>query len=468
MKKFLIILLILPILLAGMPLEASADQAVQAGSSTLQAQIPLGGSEKKLETAQAAILYELNTDTLVYCWNPDQKINPTGMVKFLTVLIALEQGDLDAVVTVSRKALDSVNIGAVSAGLKRGEEITLRDLLYCVMVASANDAAAVIGEFIAGTQTAFVEQMNQRAQELGCTNSHFTNVHGLTSAEQYSTARDLAIIVEAALENDIFTEMFCAKAYTVPATNKCEARELKTTNHMISDATVKNYVDKRVTGGKPAAASTTDRSMICTAQVGTSRYLCVVMSAQAQVSGSYVTSFGNFLETGKLLDYAFGNYSVRQVIDNSQAFSKYPVTNGENAVVLQPEKDLFTVLPQEYDPENLEVTDFVDISLLHAPIKKGDVLGTLQICYESVILGSCSLIAMNDVEKKGSVILPADRFEPEPVVKTDYMKILIWVGIAFGSLILLVGGILLAVRVVRVIRIRRVRRRRMRQRRRSR
>ena len=212
MKKKQIISLLFAILLVFcVPVPAAAqetDESVTAGSHSLHAKVPLAGSEKLLDTAQAVVAYELNSDTLLYTWNADQRINPTGMVKLLTALIVIEEGNLDDLVTVYRSTLDTIAWGAVSAGLMAGEQVPLRDLLLCVMVASANDAAAVMAAHIAGSQKEFVVRMNEKARELGCTNSNFTNVHGLKDPEQYSTARDLAIITEAALENETFREMF--------------------------------------------------------------------------------------------------------------------------------------------------------------------------------------------------------------------------------------------------------------------
>jgi D-alanyl-D-alanine carboxypeptidase (penicillin-binding protein 5/6) len=218
------------------------------------------------------------------------------MNKIMTALLAIELGNPETVVTVTRKALNSVEIGAMSAGLKVDEQITLRDLLYCMMVGSANDAAAVIAEHISGDQDQFVALMDQRAAELGCTGTRFMNANGLSHEQQYTTARDLAKITKAALEQELFVELFTAVNHTVPATNKSEARELKTTNYMMSKESVKTEFDKRVTGGKTGALTTTDRSLICTAEQGDSRYLSVVMSAKGTVSGHAVTKFGNFAD----------------------------------------------------------------------------------------------------------------------------------------------------------------------------
>lgn len=471
MKKTSIIslILVLFLLISPMMLPASAEAGSTSGCRTLKADMALDPSGKILDTAKAVVLYELNTDSLVYTYNPDQQVNPTGLVKLLTALVAIEEGDLDDVVTVYRSTLDTVAIGAVSAGLKAGEEITLRDLLYCVMVSSANDAAAVIATHIGGDQSGFAQMLNAKAQALGCTASHFTNAHGLNDADQYSTARDLAIIAQAALENEIFTEMFRVTNYTVAATNLSAERNLTTTNHMLNEKM--GYYDARVTGGKPAAATTTDRSMICTAEVGDSRYLCVVMNVKGSVSsdGLSVTRYGIFEETEALLDYAFQKFAVRQIIDDSEAMYQYSVTGGENDVVLHPSRDVFVVLPNGFAKEDLHYSNVMDGALLTAPIGAGQKLGTLQISYQNILVGSCDLLAMYAVAQDGTTILPAEPAQPDPVEKTfEWTQLLIWAAVAAGGLLVLAVVIVITIRAVRSTRIRRQQRRRARDRRRSR
>ncbi len=447
---------------------AAPSNSVSAGCSSLKANMPLAGTNKLLDTADSAILYELNSGTLVYSWNADHRINPSSMVKILTAYVAIQHGNLEDVVTVRRATLDTIPIGSVSAGLVRDEEISVLDLLYCAMVSSANDAAAVLAEHIAGTQADFVALMNETAQALGCTGSNFTNVTGLNDDNQYSTARDLAIITEAALQNELFSDMFSAETYTVAPTNKSDERIVYTTNYMMSEIKIKKHYDARVTGGKTAAATTTSRSLICTAEVGNARYLSVVMGADSIVSedGLSVEVFGSFDETADLLDYGFGTYGVRQILSAGQVYGQYPVTGGANDVIAVPSGDVLTVLPKEYDMQLLSFSPSVDTAALKAPLKKGDVLGTLEVRYNGVVLTECDLLAMYDVSLDGTDITPAlplDEVEEDK----DY-RIWIYIGVAAGAVVLIALLVLLAVRLVHNAKIRDRHRRRKRNRRRSR
>ena len=406
MKKYCAILLILVCSINLFSVMAYADQEATGGCWGLFADQTLMKDTLYDGSAKAVMLFERNTNTLVYAYNPDMKINPTGLVKLLTALIAFEEGNLKDIVTVKRSTLNSISAGAVSAGLKSGEEMMLEDLLYCVMVSSANDAAAVVAEHVAGSQAAFVEKMNARAATLGCVNTNFTNVHGLQDERQYSTARDMAVIVADALKNEKFAYYFGVTEHTVAATNSTSARHLTTTNYMMNPDSV--YYDSRVTGGKPAAATSSDRSIICTAKLDSSEYLCVVISAKAKMSGNAVTRYTNFDEAKKLLDMGFEDFAVQQVVGTQQPFGIYAVSGGENHVVVAPRNDVYALLPLSFSVEQLQFHDIRDESMLHAPIEAGMAVGSLRIYFESVLIGEVELIACHDVALLGTGILSGD------------------------------------------------------------
>lgn len=470
MKKTfpLCIVLVLSILLGILAMPASAQDS-QNSCHGLQARQALESAQKKLDTAKSVILYERTTDTMVYSYNADSRVNPTGLVKLLTVLVALEVGNLDDMVKVYQATLNTVAIGSVSAGLKSGEEISLRDLLYCIMVSSANDACAVVASYLGGDQEGFVAMMNQKARDLGCTGSNFTNAHGLNDSNQYSTPRDLAIIAAAALEDPLFCEMFSLTNYTVAATNKSDERNLKTTNNMMRDGGA-NF-DSRVTGGKPAAATTTDRSMICTARVGDAEYLCVVMNTKGAVTedGLAIVRYGIFEEMSALLDYAGTTFEVRQILDDSQALYQHSVENGENDVVLRPSEDVFVVLPVDCNADQLHFENNMDTGSLRAPLTVGTKVGSLVIYYNGMTMGSCDLLAMNSVALQGTVIQQADRNDAQSQPGDSLWSTVLSYA-AFILLGLLALGVLISliVRAVRNAKIRAQQRRRARNHKRSR
>lgn len=447
---FLVVATVLTVVLPAAAL-ASDSPAIASGCVTLDAQQSLKGNEKLLDTAKAVILYELDSQTMIYAWNPDQRLDPSGMNKLMTALLALELGDPDAVVTVTRMALSSVAIGSVSAGLKADEQITLRDLLYCMMVGSANDAAAVIAEYIGGNQENFVALMNQRAQTLGCENTNFMNANGLSHEEQYTTARDLAKITAAALENEIFVELFSAVKYSVPATNKSDAREVITTNYLMSKETVRNQFDQRVTGGKTGALSTTDRSLICTAEQDGQRYLVVLMSAKGTVTanGLSVKTFGSFEETRALLDHGFSGYERMQVLHKDQVMDQLKVNGGENDVIGTPARDVTVCLPVDAAVSDVVYKCMPDSGALKAPLEKGQVIGTIEVWYRDLCVAHSDMVAMFAVAQPGVNNIPL-----KPSASADMGgTVLFWglIGVlAVVVLILLAVGVLLIMRAIRL------------------
>lgn len=422
----------------------SAPQ-IYNGCVSLDAQKPLGGSEQLLETAKSALLYGLDSGTLIYAWNPDLPVDPSGMNKLMTALVALENTDPDDVVVVSRTALNTVAIGSVSAGLKAGEEITMRDLLYCMMVGSANDAAAVIAEYVGYSQEQFVAMMNDRAKELGCENTVFLNPTGLAQEGQYSTARDLAKITEVALKNELFAQIFCTEKYTVPATNKVDERNVVTTNYLMSKETVKTQFDNRVTGGKTGALTTTDRSLIATAEYDGKRFLTVVMSAKGTVTadGLSVKTFGSFEETRALLDYGFRQYSLMQVLQSGQVLEQFTVNGGENAAACGTAADLKATLPSQASAQEVTYQCTLNKEQLTAPITKGQVLGSVTVWFGETCVGSTDLVALHDVRPAGEGLVTLVPNAERPVDNT--LRDLLIFGGLITLAVALIATIVLAV-----------------------
>lgn len=410
-----------------------------SGCHSVDAAKPLMPGDQLLETSKAVFVYERNSDTLVYAWNADQGLDPAGMPKVMTALLAIEKGNLSDVVTVSRKALDAVAIGSVSAGLVRGEEISLEDLLYLMMTKSANDAATVIAEHIAGSQEDFVAMMNARAGELGCTNTVFTNAHGLPDEASALTARDLCRILDAALENETFRKLFNTKEYTVPATNKSEPREIRTSNLMALE-TSKAYYDSRVTGGKTGATKD-GRYLAVTVEHNGMELLAIVMGAVPtyEVENIVIKTYGSFEEMAVLLGHVCGEYEYRQVFYTGQAVSQYPVTNGTGNVVLTPTEAMSTVLPVDLDPSQLSWVYGDLTGSTVAPINKGQLMSTLQVWYGNTCVAETDLVAMYDVPVYSK---PADEENPvDTQTGGGWIGTVIWVvlGILAGALLILVG-----------------------------
>ena len=360
------------------------------GCRTIDGEKPLGGSDRMLEGSQAAFVYEVNTQTVVYAYNPDLELRPGALSKIVTALIAIERCKMDDVVVVSSRNISRLPAGSINKNLKEAEEVTVGDLVYCLILEQANDAAIAIAEHIAGNMNAFVQLMNQRVLEMGCSHTSFANVHGLDNAEQHTTARDLAKIVTEAVKNETFREVFATVSYTVPATNRSEERKLLTTNYLIDNHILQVYMDDRVTGGmQTCTAKSRDEKM---------NYVMVVLGCpRTYTERGTVEKYGNYDDMQDLIQYVFNNFKINRILYEGQAFEQFPVIGGESNVVAEVQVNIDTILPVNAHMENL-IREFDIIGGPTAPLEKGQKIGTMQLWYRESCLTEAELFAMQAVK----------------------------------------------------------------------
>ena len=426
MKKFryLCILLCLIILLQSVtfsaaatettvPTESSAEETepyvepptvefgaapITNGCRTINGMTPLGGTDKILKSAQAAFIYEVNTETIIYSYNPDIHLYPGSLAKIMTALIAIEEGNLSDEVTFSTKWNSSLPGQSIVANLKEGEKVTLEILVYWMMLASANDAAMNIAGHIAGTQEAFVELMNQRAAKIGCTDTHFTNAHGLDDPEQYTTARDMVKIVLEATKNETFCEIFGAETYDVPPTNKVdESREVVSDNYLIYQRILPQFHRSEVTGGKTSSTGGSGSSLVCTAEEHDMKIISLVMGTKREAVDGIVSYYGNFEEMFDLLDFALDGFRISRVLYPDMTLDQFPVSGGECDVIGYPEVSVNSVLPVDSSLKNLILRYTVEGGGLHAPLDKGDKIATVQVWYRTSCVTEAEVFALNPV-----------------------------------------------------------------------
>ena len=383
-----------------MPADFRGDASVAYGSRTLDAQKPLADKGDYSGNVKAALLYDLNSDTLVFAQDIDQQLYPASLTKVMTCLLTLEmEDDLDTVVTVTKAGLKGQEPGGSNVALKVDEQMTVRDLLYCLMVKSGNDAASVLAVHNSGSIEAFVEVMNRRAAELGCTGTHFMNPHGLHHDEHYTTARDMARIVREAMQYPIFEEIFTTKEYTVPATNLSEARELKTTNFLIRSNGYPIVTDSRVLGGKTGNTSKAGRCLVALSEKEGMRLISVVLGAKAVygADGYSFVRYGNFEETSKLLDFACKRYTTMQVLSPSQVTGQFAVSGGDHNAFGAISSGMSAVVPQGSDYNTIRYEYTLTEGSLTAPVAQGQKIGVVRVWNENVCLAQQDLLSATDV-----------------------------------------------------------------------
>ena len=410
--------------------------SIEYGCKSIDAKVALGGSEKLLRSARGVFVYERNSDTVLYNYNPDQRLAPGSLVQFVSALLVLENCDLDEVITVSTYYINQLPLGVRHMSLRNGEQISVRDLLYSMLVYSANDAAMVLAQHVGGTPDRFISMMNQRVQELGCTDTVIATVSGLDDPNQYSTARDMARILAAAMENETFREIAGTGCHTVEATNMSEARELKSPNYLLADAGISKFYDERVTACKASYTSTAAGASIgFAAETEELSLICIIIGTTRKygTDSAAPSRYGNFEEAEDLMEHCFGGFHVRRLLYDGQSIVQLDVAGGDNDVVVMNRSDIDIVLPTGVGMDDLTLRYDIPGGTIQAPVKAGQEVATLQMWHGKCCVGETKLYAMSDVatsDRPGYTIQDgAARSD------TDMTQLLIFLGIALAVIL---------------------------------
>lgn len=329
------------------------------------------------------ILMEESTGTILYEKNSDEAHYPASITKIMTTLLALENGNLSDMVTFSDDAINNTE----GSGIARdyGEQMTLEQCLYGVMLESANECAYAVAEHVGGTVENFVDMMNAKAKELGCTNTHFANPHGLQDENHYTTAHDMALIAQAAYQNETFRIIIGTKMYTIPPTNK-HAEETVLRNHHDMLCTYHNanrkYLYPYCVGGKTGYTATANSTLVTYAEKDGMTLICVVMDTQSP---------NQFIDTVNLFDYAFDNFQVLNVAENDTNYSAETTVDNGNLNNIAPfvelDKDAVIVLPKtaefsdtsssvEYNDSDPEIAGSITYTYAGRNVGKADIKTT--------------------------------------------------------------------------------------------
>ena len=355
--------------------------------------------------AKGAILYELNTDTVLLEQDADARLYPARTTKLLPALVAMEYGNPEDIITVPAEAVDGLfELGSASY-LLAGEEISFMDLMEYMLIASGNDAANAMAIHISGSISAFADLMNNRAQELGCTNTHFVNPHGLHDEEHYTSARDLLRIAKAAMQNPTIAEIVAKDEVVLPITNKHPQTTTKyTTNYLISRKSTREYYYEGAIGIKTGTTTPAGLCLVAACVKGDYTYYTVVLGAEKGENGER----NQFIETAKLFDYGAENFSQQVMLSSSEPIAEVPVrlSNEKDSVVVTPSENITAMLPNAFETSDLTMKYTVEESVA-APVQAGDVLGKLTVSYEGKTW-QLDLVASSDAARS-TVLYILDR-----------------------------------------------------------
>ncbi len=341
--------------------------------------------------AESAVVIEASTGTILYNKDMDQVNYPASITKIMTALLTVENCAMDEVVTYSYYATHSIEVGSSSIGTTEGEELTVEESLYALLLMSANECGNGLAEHIAGSVEAFADMMNAKAAELGCTNTHFVNPHGLPDDNHYTTAHDMALILKAALQNEHFVRIAGTAKYNMRATNKDDEITYMTNHHyMIAPYRgVTRYLDDTVIAGKTGYTDLAMGTLVTAAERNGMALLVVTMHTRP--TGVYGTPL--FDDTALLLDYASENFSKLNVaanetnfsLENSGFFHTGSSIFGQYKPLIEIDRNDDIILPNG--------ASFSDASpeLIFADNEDSNLLATLKYTYYGKPIGSASI-----------------------------------------------------------------------------
>ena len=353
--------------------------------------------------AKAALLMDANTGAIVYAKNEHQELYPASLTKIMTALLVVEAIDkgqlsLDQEVTAS-STIESLDTDGSTANIKPGEIMTVEQLLYCMLVVSANEACVILAEAVAGSVDAFVDQMNEKAQALGCENTHFVNPTGLHDSQHYTSAWDLYLITKEALTHEDFVRISDTGDITLPATNLHEARALHSTNYLISVWRSRGYVNKNAHGIKTGSTSAAGHCLVSSAAKGSLSFISVVLGCDRLTLEDGEIRTMSFYETNRLFQWGFDNFSYKAILTADEYPKEVAVSLSKiDHVTVHPARDVEILMPNGLEPEDLERTITLNSDPVEAPITTGDKLGTIQLSYQGTVYATEDLLALNDVD----------------------------------------------------------------------
>ena len=440
-----IALMIVPVSAA----EAEIDLSVTQGSRTLDGMVPLINDREELTDAYSALLYDLQSDTIIFGKNMDESLNPAGLVKIMTGLVIAEQCSMDELVTIRQEVLDLLSSSNRSLDFQDGEVIPVGDLMYAILVEAANEAAVIAAVHVSGSEEAFVEEMNRYAEELGCTGTHFANVHGLHDDSQKSTARDMAKILMTAIKNEAFWEPFSTYVVRIPATNLGPERKLSSGSFVFNQNLGSNHFDKRVTGSRTGTTINGERSIVLTAEYNDVELISIVMGSVSEINPNGRAGF--YKEARVLLDIGFNEYAKTQVLHEKEVLDQFPVKDGNSYVSAGADTSVFTSLALDTPSSKLVYRYALNDAQIQAPVKTGDELGMVSVWHQNTCLAHAKVYALHDVDLETVIDTQSTMKERE----TSATAVLQIIAVIVGLLIVLLFGRKVIFRMIRKSQIRR-------------
>lgn len=281
--------------------QTPAPQPSTAAADSTQSAVSAADISQPEVAAEGAVLLNAATGEVLYGKNQDQQFYPASITKVMTALVVLEHCNLNETVTFSETATTNLESGAVALGVSAGDQLTVEQSLYGLLLKSANEIGNGLAEHVSGSVSAFADLMNAKAKELGCKNTHFANPHGLNNENHKTTPYDMALILRAAVANDTFRKIDTTTSYQFPAIKNAAARTI-TMGHKMMYKTDSRYYEG-IIGGKTGYTSKAGNTLVTAVERDGVRLIAVVMKAK----GTHYT------DTRAMLDYGFALHDAGKI-----------------------------------------------------------------------------------------------------------------------------------------------------------
>ncbi len=353
----------------------------------------------------AALVVDATYDEILYEMNAHEKRYPASLTKVMTAMLVLEAVDrgelaMDDMITAPEGIHNGLPADGSTQNIKSGEIMSLQDLLYCILLPSANEACNVVAHAVSGSVADFVNRMNERAAELGMTGTHFVNTHGLHDDDHYTTAWDVYLMCYEAMKNETFREIVATAEYFVPPTNVSEQRHFYNTNALLSNLKYSGYVYQPAIGIKTGSTGQAGYCLASAAEQDGRTLYCVVLGAELAKQEDQSYKRMNFSESSRLLKWGFDSFSYRTILETSEPLAQLAVTLSDtDHVLVRAEGSLSALLPKDLDLAEFEQTIELYSDSVEAPVSEGQELGRISLTLNGEDYGSLSLVALNDVER---------------------------------------------------------------------
>lgn len=340
--------------------------------------------------SDAAIVIDAETGTVLYEKNSTAAMYPASTTKLMTALLALENTTLRETVTVSHNAVYDIDVDSSRIWVDVGEELSMEDALYALMLPSANDLAYAIAEHISGTMPAFAERMTTRAKELGCTNTQFLNPHGLDEEGHYTCAADLAKIMQVLVKNSTFLKISGSKNHEIPPTNLCDESRWVLNTHLMIRGT---YSYNGVIAGKTGHTDLAGANLVTCAKRGNMTLISVIMKAPDDTA--------LYDDTAALLDYGFDNFAIYSITNEQLSTENEvpPLFSSEDSIQLLNNRLVTTDSSYILLPSTASLSDVrksVSLSQLTSFAEGKNTIGKIIYTYGEHTVGTANLIYVND------------------------------------------------------------------------